>query len=133
MRHRRKKTQHKHGLAAVEMALLLPIFIMLLVGIMDAARLFWTESVVRDAAFEGARVAILNEATQTQIEETILKELKIGGINQTSDISIGIREPEQPVDVTVAVPFEFLILGSVVPSLDGSQNISATAVMTHER
>ena len=125
--------KRKRGLAAMEMALMLPIFLLLLMGTMDIARLFWTRSVVRDAAFEGARVAIVNETTTAQIETTIERELKAGGVVQASVIAIGAREPAQPVDVTVTVNFDFLVLGNLLPSLEPSTDVSATAVMTHER
>ncbi len=129
----RINTNNKSGLAAVEMALLLPIFLILMVGVMDMARLFWTKHVVRDAAFEGARMAILEETTTNQIEQIIAKELEAGGVTLQSSVYIGQREPSQPVDVTVSVPFEFIVLGNMVPTLSTSRTIAATAVMTHER
>lgn len=128
-----RKTHNKRGMAAVEMALMLPIFLILLVGVMDAARLYWTQNVVRDAAFEGARMAILHEPTTEQIETVVLEEIVSGGLDNNVAVTIGLREAAQPVDVTVTVPFEFFIIGNIIPSLGGNKPISATAVMTHER
>lgn len=133
MRKTEKSRSGRRGLAAVEMALMLPIFLLLMLGVMDAARLFWTQGVVRDAAFEGARIAVLNEPTTTQIETKIVRELTSGGITQPSTIEIGPREPSQPVDVTVSVPFEFLVIDNLVPSMAEERQVAATAVMTHER
>lgn len=133
MRKTEKSRSGRRGLAAVEMALMLPIFLLLLLGVMDVARLFWTQGVVRDAAFEGARIAVLNEPTTTQIETKIVRELTSGGITQPSTIEIGPREPSQPVDVTVSVPFEFLVIDSLIPSIAEERQVAATAVMTHER
>ncbi|MGE4424237.1 MAG: TadE family protein [Pseudodesulfovibrio sp.] len=133
---RRSDTSGKKrlGLAAVEMAMLLPIFLMLLLGVMDAARLFWTQGVVRDAAFEGARMAVLNEATLDQIKTVVRKELTAGGVSQASSVEVGPREPSQPVDVTVSVPFDFLVIDNLIPALgDSCSQVAATAVMTHER
>ncbi len=130
---RTKNTNNKSGLAAVEMALLLPIFMLLMMGVMDAARLHWTQSVVRDAAFEGARMAILHEPTAAQIETIVVKEVVSGGLESTVSVVVGERVPAQPVNVTVAVPFEFLVLGSIIPSMAGDKPVTATAVMTHER
>jgi hypothetical protein len=116
------------------MAMLLPIFLMLLMGIMDAARLFWTQGVVRDAAFEGARMAVLNEATLDQIKTVVQRELTAGGVSQESSVEVGPREPSQPVDVTVSVPFDFLVIDNLIPSVaDRCSQVAATAVMTHER
>lgn len=133
MRKTEKSRSGRRGLAAVEMALMLPIFLLLMLGVMDVARLFWTQGVVRDAAFEGARIAVLNEPTTTQIETKIVRELTSGGITQPSTIEIGPREPSQPVDVTVSVPFEFLVIDSLIPSIAEERQVAATAVMTHER
>lgn len=117
----------------MEVALLLPIFMMLLMGVMDFARLYWTQSVVRGAAYEGVRAAILVETTNSQVENIIVSELTIGGINQAAQVTVGTREPEQPVDVTVRVPFEFLAIDSLIPALGSVNEVEATAVMTHER
>lgn len=133
MRKTEKSRSGRRGLAAVEMALMLPIFLLLMLGVMDAARLFWTQGVVRDAAFEGARIAVLNEPTTAQIETVIVRELASGGVTQPSTIEIGPREPSQPVDVTVSVPFEFLVIDNLVPSMAEERQVAATAVMTHER
>ncbi|XXJ18733.1 TadE/TadG family type IV pilus assembly protein [Desulfovibrio caledoniensis] len=133
---RRSDTNGKKrlGMAAVEMAMLLPIFLMLLMGVMDMARLFWTQGVVRDAAFEGARMAVLNETTLDQIKAVVQKELTAGGVSQQSSVEVGPREPSEPVDVTVSVPFEFLVIDNLIPSMaDRCSQVAATAVMTHER
>ncbi|WP_319581826.1 TadE family protein [uncultured Pseudodesulfovibrio sp.] len=133
---RRNNTHKKKrlGMAAVEMAMLLPVFLILMMGVMDAARLFWTRGVVRDAAFEGARMAVLNEPTLNQIKDVIQKELIAGGVEQAALVQVGPREPSEPVDVTVSVPFEFLVLGNLIPSVaDSCSQVAATAVMTHER
>lgn len=131
----RKSRNHKNkqGTTIVEVALLLPIFMVIMMGVMDFARLYWTQSVVRGAAYEGVRVAILNETTTTQVENIILAELSTGGIEVTPSVEVGTREPKQPVDVTVSVPFEFLAIDNLIPQLAGFSEVQATAVMTHER
>lgn len=128
-----RNTNRRRGMAAVETALVLPILMLLLVGIMDASRLYWTQGVVRDAAFEGARMAILHEPGDEQVAAVVEERLASGGIGPASAIAVGVRQPEQPVDVTVTVPFEFYVLGTILPDLAGNKPVSATAVMTHER
>lgn len=131
MRNNRDR-RNRQGATVVEVGILLPIFLLILFAIMDISRLYWTQNVVRGAAYEGARIAILVEATDDQVQSTILDELVSGGLNVTPNTAIGSRESKQPVDVTVSVPFSFMVLGKLIPSLDGTRNISATAVMTHE-
>lgn len=117
----------------VEVALLLPIFMLIVLGIMDFSRLYWTQSVVRGAAYEGVRVAILSEATNEQVESTIIEQLTSGGVQDAPSLNVGAREPNEPVDVTVTVPFDFVAIDSFIPALASLTQVSATAVMTHER
>lgn len=128
-----RENRGKRGQTAVEVALLLPLFLTLLLGVMDFSRLYWTQSIVRGAAYEGVRLAILNEATETQVETTVLAELNNGGVKQQPNVTVGTRQPEQPVDVTVTVPFDFIAIDNLIPPLAKITQVTATAVMTHER
>jgi len=128
-----RNNKSRRGSSSVEVALLLPIFLVIMMGVMDFARLYWTQSVVRGAAYEGVRAAILAETTDTQVEKIILSELSIGGVTQVASVTVGAREPRQPVDVTVSVPFDFYAIDNLIPALNNVNQVNATAVMTHER
>jgi len=128
-----RNNKSRRGSSSVEVALLLPIFLVIMMGVMDFARLYWTQSVVRGAAYEGVRAAILAETTDTQVEKIILSELSIGGVTQVASVTVGTREPRQPVDVTVSVPFDFYAIDNLIPALNNVNQVNATAVMTHER
>lgn len=128
-----RRNKGRKGTTIVEVSLLLPIFMMIMLGIMDFARLYWTQSVVRGAAYEGVRAAILAETSNSQVESIILSELNIGGLKQSPAVTVGSRQPEEPVDVTVVVPFSFIAIDSLIPGLGNVNEVSATAVMTHER
>jgi Flp pilus assembly protein TadG len=53
----RSRRQRSRGQTLVEFTLILPIFLMILFGIIDAGRLVYMSSVLSQAAREGARVA----------------------------------------------------------------------------
>ncbi len=125
--------RNRRGQTMVEVAILLPLFMTLMLGIMDFSRLYWTQSVVRGAAYEGVRMAILVEATDAQVESTIIEELKMGGVSVTPAMTVSERTPNTPVDVTVTVPFDFIAIDSLIPALSSLTQVSATVVMTHER
>src|SRR4051812_28489854 len=56
--------RHRHrGQALVEFALVIPLFLLLLFGIVDAGRLVFTYNAVSNAARDGARVAIVNQSS----------------------------------------------------------------------
>jgi Flp pilus assembly protein TadG len=50
------------GQALVEFALILPVLLLLIFGIVDAGRLIFTYNTVSNAARDGARVAIVNQS-----------------------------------------------------------------------
>jgi Flp pilus assembly protein TadG len=56
--HRRRR----RGQALVEFALVLPILLLMIFGIVDAGRLIYTYNTVSNAARDGARVAIVNQS-----------------------------------------------------------------------
>lgn len=51
------------GQALVEFALILPVFLLILFGVIDAGRLIFTNNMVSNAARNAARVAIVNQST----------------------------------------------------------------------
>lgn len=53
----------ERGQGLTEFALVLPIFLLLIFGIVDAGRLVFTYNTIANAARGGARVAIVNQAT----------------------------------------------------------------------
>jgi Flp pilus assembly protein TadG len=57
---RRTRWRDDRGAAAVEFALVLPILILLLFGIIEFARVWNVRQTLTDAAREGARVAVVN-------------------------------------------------------------------------
>ncbi len=58
---RRGRWHQERGQALVEFALVFPVFILLLLGILDLGRAVYAYNTIGDAAREGARVAIVNQ------------------------------------------------------------------------
>lgn len=126
-------TQRERGLISVEAALLLPIFMFLLLACIDFSRLLWTQSVVSNAAAEGARLAVLEGPTSADVAACVSQRLLAGGVTAAPAVSVGARTPDQPVAVNVGVSFEFLALPAIVFEIAGMRTVSATSVMIHER
>lgn len=59
MAKRGPRRQGEHGAAAVEFALILPLFLVLILGIIDFGRLFYCEVTLNSAAREAARAVAL--------------------------------------------------------------------------
>jgi hypothetical protein len=69
------------GQALAELAIILPVLLLLVFGMIDFGRGFRTHQVVTNAAREGARVAILWEATDQGVSDVILSRLQGAGLD----------------------------------------------------
>ena len=59
----RASSRRSRGQALVEFALVLPLLLLFIFGVIDAGRLIFTYNTVANAARNGARVAIVNQST----------------------------------------------------------------------
>src|SRR3972149_2815490 len=75
----RPMTREGRGQALVEFALLLPVLIVLIMGVLDFARAFNVLQVVTNAAREGARVGIIPTSTNADVTGTVNNYLASGG------------------------------------------------------
>ena len=127
--HRRKRW----GAAAVEFAVVAPIFLLLVFGIIEFGRAIMVQQMLTNASREGARLAVLDGSTTAQIETTVENYL---ATIQGETIAVNPNPPGNagfgdPVSVTVSVGFDQV---SWLPSpmfLSG-RNLSATTVMRRE-
>ena len=93
--------KQKRGQAIVEFALVLPVFILILVGIMEFGLVFHQYLVVTSASREGARVAALGG---TDAEVSAVVTAAVGNINKgllTTAVSPADRTRGAAVTVTV--------------------------------
>ena len=76
----------------VEMALVLPLFLMLVLGIIEFGRAMMIANLVTNAAREGARMAVLDGSTNTEVNNAIETFLQsaIGTGVTTTDIDVTI-------------------------------------------
>lgn len=58
---RSRRRWHERGAAAVELAIVLPLLLLVIGGIVDFGRFFLTEIQLTNAAREGARAAVVSE------------------------------------------------------------------------
>lgn len=85
----------RRGAAAVEMAVLLPLFIVLLFGLWEASRLVHVQQIVSNAAREGARQAATAAKTTDQVIEAVNNYLLRAGI-PTSGVAVTIENLTDP-------------------------------------
>jgi Flp pilus assembly protein TadG len=63
--------QKRSGAAAVELAVSLPVLVLLLFGTIESCTMIFLQQSLEIAAYEGARVAILPKVSETDIRATV--------------------------------------------------------------
>jgi Flp pilus assembly protein TadG len=130
----------ERGAELVELALVLPLLLVVIAGIIDFGLLFQRYEVVTNAAREGARVAILsgykdadvqfrvNEYVNAGIEKTASSRTVVTPTKQTVTPPSGAA-PFQTVTVTVAYSDSYVILGPIISLIGGnSANFGAVTL-----
>ena len=90
----RARRVNQRGQTVVEVALILPIFVLLLVGIFDLGRAVYATSTINNAAREAGRLAIVDQ-TLSQIKAEAVKQSVALGLTP-ADIAIDFRDPSTP-------------------------------------
>jgi Flp pilus assembly protein TadG len=126
------------GAELIEFALVLPVLLLLLAGILDMGFLFKDWEVVTNAAREGARLAALPGFAQADVESRVNSYLTAGGLEGVATttvnpvtVTVGTRTITS-VKVTVSYPHNYLILGPVAQMIQGGSvsNITLKAAST---
>lgn len=125
----------RRGAAAVEFAVVAPVFLLLVFGMIEYGRMVMVQQILTNASREGARCAVLDGATHQMVVDTVTQYLTSGSI-QGANITVNPTNPEDagfgdPVTVTVDIGFSGV---SWLPSpmYLGGTTLSATTVMRRE-
>ena len=124
-------TKRKRGAAAVEMALVLPLLLTMLFGIIEYGWVFTVRQALTHAAREGARVAVLQASTEDDITERVDTALAPYGITSHT-ITMEHATDEDPTEtVRVRVPYaDITLVGSYFGST--ASYLGGTASMRKE-
>jgi Flp pilus assembly protein TadG len=120
------------GQALVEFALVLPLLIMLVCGIMDFGWLFYNVLSLQNACREGARKAVVistSDSYKLDVEKKIRENLPETLDNDTLDVYVDYTNPDDPtegdvvVKATAHVVFLTPVLGTVYKEENGGKQI----------
>ncbi len=133
-----KRKRREDGQAMVEFALILPVFLLILCGIIDFGWLFYNQLSLNNACREGARYAVVNTAedANTQaiinhIENTTTTVFANNGV----DIEVAYSSPNDPTsgDITVTMEAEISFFTPVLSTVLGKEKtITSTVIMKVE-
>ncbi len=132
----RSKRNRRRGAAVVEFAIVAPLLLTLLFGMLEVGRLVMVQQILTNASREGARRGILEQATATDVQSTVEAYLTNASIsNATVSISPGSLATVgfgNKVTVGISVPFEEVSWLPAPWFLSGVE-ISGKSVMYGER
>jgi len=106
-----RRKQRRPGASALEFALILPVFLLLILGMFELGRAVMVMQALTFAAREGCRVAILDGSTSASVATKVNAALTGANINLPSaNIAINPSNPssagyDEPVTVTVQVDY----------------------------
>jgi Flp pilus assembly protein TadG len=133
--------QYRRGVAAVEFAIVAPVFILMILGMIEIGRAVMVQQIITNASREGARVAVLPGSTAGEVTTRVQNILNASTINgATVQILNEAGLPMDPenagfgdvIDVTVSVPFNQVSWLPASRYLAG-KNLTASTIMRGER
>ena|SRR5688572_24117736 len=142
------RVNSERGTALLEVAMTLPVLLLVTVGIMEFGRAYQTQQVLTNAAREGARVAILPVAPEGAVKARVASYLAAGQIGNPASaqvtvsptlISMGGTSTTAGSKVTVTYPYTFMVLRPVArlvvreSNVGGNFTMTATAEMRNEQ
>jgi len=129
---RKLRRKHRRAAAAVEMAIVTPILLTMLFGIIEYGWLFTVRQAVITAAREGGRVATLPGSTEDDVRQRVADYMEPLGLT-TAEVGVELDGDGYPIGVVhVAVPMADVTLvgGYFGHSSDGY--LEATCSMKKE-
>lgn len=141
-----KRLKLQAGSNIVEFALVLPLLLVLVFGIIDFSLALFDKAVITNASREGARAGMVFKVprmTNAEIEAVVQAYasnylITFGTPNLQTSVSRidvdgvgGNTSSGDTLSVTVSYPYNYLVMNKLIPAL-GSLNLSSTAVMRYE-
>ena len=129
------RNSSRRGVAVLEVALILPLVLLLLFGILEYGWMFFQAHQVTDAARYGARIGITADAIELEVSEAIESLLCARGICSGVEVFFPSGNPEdlesgQMLTVTVTVLYGPIGLG--MPLVPVPLNLRASVSMVKE-
>lgn len=138
MRVLRRFGRSDSGQAAVEFALIMPLLLLFLVGIIEFGRGWNDHQVITDAAREAARKCVIANSVVTldSVKNVAKGAMAAAGINTAPPVAVtvvGFARPNptgEPCTVTIALPYTFTFLGPLMKWTTGQRTVTLTSTFT---
>jgi Flp pilus assembly protein TadG len=142
------RLKSQRGAELIEMALVLPLLLLILVGIVDFGFLFQRYEVLTNAAREGARIAVLAQSgyTVSDVRKRVCDYLAAGGVPTTNPCTgnAGTNPAVQMNTVAITVPtgtisgrqvvvtytHNFMFIGPIIGLMGGTWTNTKTITLS---
>ena len=133
----------RQGAAAVEFAVVLPLFLLLLAGIIEFGQVFRIQHALSNACRRGARSAIVEGATASVLKQKVKQQCNRSFGVSEADVSVEISVNGDPnfdllqavqgdeISFTVTVPFAKAGTGFYL-AMFSNTDLSSTCILEHE-
>jgi Flp pilus assembly protein TadG len=135
-RHARKRAAdgRRRGVAAVEFAIVAPIFFMLIIGMIEIGRATMVQQILVNASRVGARTACTTSSTQqAAIDEATdyAEGVGVNGVTATCSPNPATAAAGTAITVTTSVPYSSVSWLPIAKFM-GGRTLSASSVMRKE-
>jgi Flp pilus assembly protein TadG len=142
-RHRNLFLSARKGAAAVEFAIVSPLFFLVLAGIIEFGQAFRIEHMLSSACRRGARAAVVEGATTSDVINKVkaqcVQTLNVTGSDITVEVAVSgstvvnVKDASEgaEISVTVSVPYSKAGIGFYA-NMFGNSTLSSTCYLEHE-
>jgi len=139
---RLRSKQSRRGIALIETAIVLPLLLTIVFGVIEYGWIFTKSGQVINIARHGVRIGVRPDATDAHVADACVAMLTAGGMQNTAytvqildsagvATTVGALEPGQSLTVTVTVPYASLALVGF-PLVPVPEELSAAVTMVKE-
>ena len=141
-----EKIKNQKGAALVEFAIVLPLLLMLVFGMIEFSIMFYDKAVITNASREGARAGIVYRFPSSNLNGVTYRShcwqlcsdrlITFGSTNpsvkEMTTVTGQCTNAGDTITVTVTYPYEFLVLPNFITTLTGPIDLSAVTIMRCE-
>lgn len=136
---KRLRQDRERGGSIAEFALLAPLFVVLLFGMVEFGLAIYSKGVLTNASREGARMGVIfgtPRKTEAEITTRVQDYLSKAGFNDTAQVTISVTgeggSSGSSLSVTVTYPYTFQVLPNFVQGFAGTMSLTANTLMLME-
>lgn len=140
----RRRWRSDTGAELIEFALVFPLLLLVVLGIVDFGLVFQQYEVLTNAAREGARIAVLPNYSAADAQARVDQYIAAGMLSMGGSVTTVVGTPTKvtigtncmtTITVTVSYPHQYLFLGGIASYFGasfGTKTLNASSTMRME-